>query len=198
MLAVKADVNAGSTPAIAPRQHASFFRQSGWLMIATVAGGVMTGGVISWRRAQTSGERNMAVCRHSALGAMVIPAMPLQMVLAQQTAAGLGAAPGTRAVGHDPAAWLGTFLLWLVASSACLPFRDQIVAQWNISHIAGALADAAGAAVHLLAADVLRRAARAAEFPLAGLEHDDSSAVAPAGDRSLGRRGAALTSGARA
>ena len=65
-------------------EHASFFRQSGWLMIANVAGGALMWAVHFLAKAIPEGE-------YGDFGAflavvMVLPTIPLQMVLAQQTA----------------------------------------------------------------------------------------------------------------
>src|SRR5580765_4941648 len=73
--------------AAAPSPHASFFRQSGWLMFANVAQGAMMYGVHFF--AKVIPKEEYAV--FGALLAMTIcvPTMPLQMVFAQQTAAAL-------------------------------------------------------------------------------------------------------------
>ena len=65
----------------------AFFRQSGWLMIANIAGGVLMWALHFLARRLKEGE-------YGTFGAlltvvMVLPTMPLQMVLAQQTARGL-------------------------------------------------------------------------------------------------------------
>ena len=158
-------------PMTAAAHRASFFRQSGWLMFATVAGGMFMTAVHFLSKAMPEAEYGQFGAFLSV--AMFIPAMPLQMVLAQQTARALRAAPGTRAVGADPGRVAGD-----VPGMAGGGRRGAAVP----GHHHGAvedhqprrdLADAAGAAVHRLAADVLRRAARAAELPLDGLEHDE-------------------------
>ena len=66
--------------------------------------------------------------------AMFIPAMPLQMVLAQQTARALALHREHELSGLIRAAWLGTFLIWLVAVAVVLLFQGKIMAQWNISN----------------------------------------------------------------
>jgi O-antigen/teichoic acid export membrane protein len=66
--------------------------------------------------------------------AMFIPAMPLQMVLAQQTARALALHREHELSGLIRAAWLGTFLVWLVAVVVVLLFQGKIMSQWNISN----------------------------------------------------------------
>jgi len=60
--------------------------------------------------------------------------MPLQMVLAQQTARALALHREHELSGLIRAAWLGTFLIWLVAVAVVLLFQGKIMAQWNISN----------------------------------------------------------------
>ena len=157
-------------PVTAAAHRASFFRQSGWLMFATVAGGMFMTAVHFLSNAMPEGEYGQFVAFLSV--AMFIPAMPLQMVLAQQTARALALHREHELSGLIRAAWLGTFAR--VAGGgrrgAAVPGHDH----GAVEHLQPRrdLADAAGAAVHRLAADVLRRAARAAELPLDGLEHD--------------------------
>ena len=120
------------TPATAAGHRASFFRQSGWLMFATVAGGVFMTAVHLLSHAMPEGEYGQFVAFLSV--SMFIPAMPLQMVLAQQTARALALHREHELSGLIRAAWLGTFLVWLVAVAVVLLFQSKIMAQWNISN----------------------------------------------------------------
>ncbi len=112
--------------------RASFFRQSGWLMFATVASGMFMLGVHLLSHRMPKGEYGEFVAFLSV--AMFIPAMPLQMVLAQQTARALALHREHELSGLIRAAWLGTFLVWLVAVVVVLLFQRTIMAQWNISN----------------------------------------------------------------
>ncbi len=76
-----------SAPVSASEHRASFFRQSGWLMFATVSGGVCMTAVHLLSHGMPKGDYGQFVAFLSV--AMFIPAMPLQMVLAQQTARSL-------------------------------------------------------------------------------------------------------------
>jgi O-antigen/teichoic acid export membrane protein len=121
-----------TAPVAATAQHASFFRQSGWLMFATVAGGLFMTAVHFLSKAIPEAEYGqfgtfLAV-------AMFIPAMPLQMVLAQQTAQALALHREHELSGLIRTAWLGTFLIWLVAVGVVLLFQGTILAQWKISN----------------------------------------------------------------
>ena len=94
-------------PMTAAAHRASFFRQSGWLMIATVAGGMFMTAVHFLSQAMPEAEYGQFVAFLSV--AMFIPAMPLQMVLAQQTARALALHREHELSGLIRAAWLGTF-----------------------------------------------------------------------------------------
>jgi O-antigen/teichoic acid export membrane protein len=119
------------TPLSAGEHRASFFRQSGWLMIATVGGGLFMTAVHLLSHNMPAGEYGQFVAFLAV--AMFIPAMPLQMVLAQQTARALALHREHELSGLIRAAWLGTFLVWLVAVVVVLLFQRTIMAQWNIS-----------------------------------------------------------------
>jgi O-antigen/teichoic acid export membrane protein len=118
----------------ATAHRASFFRQSGWLMFATVAGGVFMTSVHFLSKRVPDEEYGQFVAFLSV--AMFIPAMPLQMVLAEQTARARALHREHELSGLIRAAWLGTFLVWLMAVVLVLLFQGTIKAQWNISNSA--------------------------------------------------------------
>jgi O-antigen/teichoic acid export membrane protein len=124
------------TPPVSAGAHrASFFRQSGWLMFATVAGGIFMTAVHFLSKAIPEGEYGQFGVFLSV--AMFIPAMPLQMVLAQQTARALALHREHELSGLIRAAWVGTFVLWLVGALVVLFFQGTILAQWKITNPAG-------------------------------------------------------------
>jgi O-antigen/teichoic acid export membrane protein len=121
-----------SPPVTAETHRASFFRQSGWLMFATVAGGVFMTAVHFLSKAlpvTAYGEFGVFL-----IAAMFIPAMPLQMVLAQQTAQALALRREHELSGIIRAAWLGTFLVWLVGAAVVLLFQGSILAHMKMSN----------------------------------------------------------------
>jgi O-antigen/teichoic acid export membrane protein len=128
MLAAKAE----SPPMTAAGHRTSFFRQSGWLMFATVGGGLFMTAVHLLSHALPPGEYGEFVAFLSV--SMFIPAMPLQMVLAQQTARSLALHREHELSGLIRAAWLGTFLVWLLGVGLVLFFQSSIMAKWNISN----------------------------------------------------------------
>ena len=119
-------------PVTAAGHRASFFRQSGWLMIATVGGGMFMTVVHFLSKAIPDDEYGQFVAFLSV--AMFIPAMPLQMVLAQQTARAVALHREHELSGLIRAAWLGTFVVWLVAVAVVLLFQRTIMARWNITN----------------------------------------------------------------
>ena len=139
------------TPSMTATEHrASFFRQSGWMMFATVAGGVFMTVVHFLSKAMPEAEYGQfGVCLSVA---MFIPAMPLQMVLAEQTARARALHREHELSGLIRAAWLGTFVIWLVVAGVVLLFQSAIMAQWKITNPVCDMAAAASGAVHRLAA----------------------------------------------
>lgn len=69
--------------------------------------------------------------------AMCIPALPLQMVMAHQTAQALARKRERELSGTIRMVWLGTFALWLVASIVVIALREKILGQWQITNPAG-------------------------------------------------------------
>ena len=136
MFAVKADVKAGSTPAIAPRQHAAFFRQSGWMMIAAVMGGAMTWGLHFLAKSPKLPERGIRHFRHTAHAdhrhSRDAVADGVQPTGRRRS----GAEPGTPGGGHDPAD--------VAVDLSAVPggvdrhsrLSGTIAAHWHLSHIA--------------------------------------------------------------
>jgi O-antigen/teichoic acid export membrane protein len=116
----------------AAAHRSSFFRQSGWLMIATVAGGLFMTVVHSLSKVIPPAEYSQFGVFLSV--AMFIPALPLQMVLAQQTARSLALHREHELSGLIRAVWLGTFLIWLLAAGVVWLFHGAILAQWKISN----------------------------------------------------------------
>jgi O-antigen/teichoic acid export membrane protein len=119
-------------PVTAAEHRASFFRQSGWLMIATVGGGAFMTLVHLLSRGIPKGEYGQFVAFLAV--AMFIPVLPLQMVLAQQTARALALRREHELSGLIRAAWLTSFVVWLLGAVVVLLFQGTILAQWKISN----------------------------------------------------------------
>jgi O-antigen/teichoic acid export membrane protein len=121
-----------TAPVTAAAHRASFFRQSGWLMFATVAGGLFMTAMHFLSKVIPESEYSQFGVFLSV--AMFIPAGPLQMVLAQQTAQARALHREHELSGLIRAAWLGTFVIWLVGAGVVLLFQDTIMAQWKITN----------------------------------------------------------------
>ncbi|HUC84979.1 MAG TPA: oligosaccharide flippase family protein [Candidatus Acidoferrales bacterium] len=125
----------GHLKAAAPHQHAAFFRQSGWLMIASVGGGGLFYLVHLL-------SKKISVAEYGAFGvmlavAMCVPNLPLQMVFAQQTARALATGRERALAGMIRLAWLGTFGLALLLTAAVAIWHRQILASWKLPNELG-------------------------------------------------------------
>ena len=126
---------AETIPTIDHKPHAAFFRQSGWLMIAAVAGGAMTWGVHFLNKVVDPAE-------YSTFGVLLMlvacmPTMPLQMVFAQQSAVALAIGRERQLASLIRLTWLWTLGIWVVAMLVVFYFRNQIVAGWHLPGQAG-------------------------------------------------------------
>ncbi|MGA2658875.1 MAG: hypothetical protein ABSH34_15340, partial [Verrucomicrobiota bacterium] len=115
--------------------RATFFRQSGWLMVANVAGGALMWAVHLLSKTTGPAEYGLFVTFLALV--MCIPAAPLQMVMAQQTAKALATNKQGELAGMTRMVWLGTFLLWLIGVVVVLILQDCILARWKVSNPAG-------------------------------------------------------------
>ncbi len=116
----------------AEKHHLTFFRQSGWLMIANVAGGALMYGVHFFSKVIP--EKEYAVFGTLLAMTMCIPTMPLQMVFAQQAAAALVTGRVRQLAGMFRVAWLGVTLVWAVGAAGILLGQDQLIARWGITN----------------------------------------------------------------
>ena len=117
-------------PTIDHKPHAAFFRQSGWLMLSGIAGGVMMYGVHFLAKAIPESQ-------YAAFGTLLmvvacLPTMPLQMIFAQQTALALATGRERQLAGMIRMGWLWTFILWALGALLVLFFQKQIVAGWHL------------------------------------------------------------------
>ncbi len=136
-----------TAPTVDHKPHATFFRQSGWLMIANIACGALTCGVhflAKW----------ISEAQYAAFGTLLmvvacLPALPLQMIFAQQTALALATGRERQLSGLIRAAWLWLTLAWLAGALAVFFFQNQIVAGWQLPNALGLWAMVAAVLVSL-------------------------------------------------
>ena len=127
--------NTEAVPTIDHKPRAAFFRQSGWLMIANIAGGALTWGVHFLSKSIPESE-------YAAFGTLLmvvacLPTMPLQMIFAQQSALALATGRTRQLSGLIRLAWLWTFLVWALGAVIVLFFQKQIVAGWHLPDALG-------------------------------------------------------------
>ncbi len=127
----------GVLPTVDHKPHAAFFRQSGWLMISTIAAGGLTFGVHFLSKAKSVNETQYAAFGTLLMVVACLPAMPMQMIFAQQSAMALATGRERQLSGMIRLAWLWTFLGWLALALAVLIFQKQIVAGWRLPDTTG-------------------------------------------------------------
>jgi len=115
-----------------PEHKATFFRQSGWLMLANLLTGVLMWGV------HFVAGKNISEAEYGTLVKMVavtiiIPVIPLQSVIARETAAALALGETRALAGLIRKAAAGLSVLWLMASAITLWFQADILTQWKVS-----------------------------------------------------------------
>ncbi len=113
-------------------QRATFFRQSGWLMIAAMASGALMWGVHFLAKKIPASEYGTLITLFSVVG--LIPTIPFQMVFTHQTAAGLAKNQERQLTSMIRASWSGIFLFWLAAAAGVFIFRNQIAANWHLAN----------------------------------------------------------------
>ena len=122
---------AEAIPTVDHKPHATFFRQSGWLMIATVIQGFMSLGVHPLAKKISPAEYSIFVTM--LMLTALIPTMPLQMVFAQQTAGTLATNRSRQLALMIRWGWLLTFIVWAVIALFVLMFQNRIMAGWGLT-----------------------------------------------------------------
>jgi O-antigen/teichoic acid export membrane protein len=130
MLAEKVEsVSTASAP-----HRGAFFRQSGWLMIANILGGLLMWLVHFLSKAKSVPASEYGVFVTLLAVAMCVPTMPMQMVMAQQTARALATHRERELAGMIRLMWLGTFLVGVVVAVLTFVFREPILQRWEITN----------------------------------------------------------------
>lgn len=119
-------------PAEAAHHRAAFFRQSGWLMFVNIAAGAMMWAVHFLSKRISTDEYGTLVTMFTLT--MLIPWMPLQMVYAQQTAAGLARGERRQLAAKIRAAWAVSFIAWLLLALPVLLMQDVVLRKLNIAN----------------------------------------------------------------
>jgi len=122
--------------AAAPRgDKLTFFRQSGWMVIATVAGGVFMSAVhVVVNKPMLPSEYSVFYTLLRVFLLMGFPAGGLQVVFAQQAAAAINDVERKRLSQTTRAVVRGTFIIWLAMAALVFIWRDPILAAFKISN----------------------------------------------------------------
>jgi O-antigen/teichoic acid export membrane protein len=123
------------TPQMTEASHQStFFRQSGWMMIATVMGGVFMSLVHAFAKVLPKQEYSAMAALFQVLVWMGIPALGLQMVFAQQASAVITQEQKKQLVGTTRAVLLWTFLVWLIMAVVAVIGHRTFIAALKLSN----------------------------------------------------------------
>jgi O-antigen/teichoic acid export membrane protein len=123
--------NVESLPVSESSQRASFFRQSGWLMIANIAAGALMWGVHFLAKPVGTTQYGVFITLLTAV--MLVPAIPLQMVFAQQTAKALATGSQHELAGLIRFICFGLFGVWLLLCAVVFGCQDVILRFWGMS-----------------------------------------------------------------
>src|SRR5437588_12576823 len=110
-------------PTQAAKTGESFFRQSGWLMMANIGGGVLMWAVHFLSK--PLGPAQYGIFGVLLAVAICVPTIPLQMAVAHQTALALARDRRKELARMIRVVWLVTLLIWLVAALIVLSFAHQ-------------------------------------------------------------------------
>jgi len=121
---------AGEAGATKAAHRATFFRQSGWMMLATIIGGLLMWSVHLLSRAIPASEYGTLITLFAVVN--LIPTMPLQMVFTQQTAQAL--ATGREAQLAGLLRWTGVAMLavWGLGALVVEGLRGPIASNWHL------------------------------------------------------------------
>ena len=106
----------------------AFFRQSGWMVIATTASGVFMFAVhkVAKTMPLETGEYGLFTTLLQVVAQMGIPAIGLQVVFAHQAASALNETHERQLAGVLRKVLFGTFLIWLAIVAASFIWQQQI------------------------------------------------------------------------
>lgn len=120
--------------ALTDAEHKSnFFRQSGWMMISAVGGGVLMYLVHVYSKWIPESEYGVMATLFQVLAWITMPAIGLQTTFAQQTSAAVTELQKRQVYGTMRAVMRGTFVIWLGMVAITIIWRSQIVAELKIN-----------------------------------------------------------------
>jgi len=112
-------------------QRLSFFRQSGWLMIVNIAAGALMWAVHFLAKPVGAAQYGVFITLLTAV--MLVPAIPLQMVFAQQTARALATGSERELAGLVRFICFGLLGIWVLLCVVVFVCQDAILKFWGMS-----------------------------------------------------------------
>ena len=134
MSELSASATTPTAPVAGEKHHVAFFRQSGWMMMATVAAGGVMYAVHMVAQRMPKEEYGVFTTLLQIASLIGIPAVGLQGVFAQQAAASMHHEHEKELGGVFRGVLRGTFFLWIMVALAVFIFRDQILTALKISN----------------------------------------------------------------
>lgn len=126
---------AGISRSAAQARGIAFFRQSGWMVIATGLGGLCMWLVHSPAQATMSkSEYGVFLALLQVLNLMLIPSLALQSVFAQQAAGAINAELQAQLASTSRRVLAGVFVLWLGMAGLGLLFQGQVISTLKIAN----------------------------------------------------------------
>ncbi len=117
------------------KPHADFFRQSGWLMIASIIGGLLMFVVHFLNKFIP--DQDYSAFAVLLMVVACVPTLPLQMVFAQQTAKALATGKERQLARMTQGVFLIVTVFCLLIAVVVLTFKSAIVSYWHLPNATG-------------------------------------------------------------
>src|ERR1041384_2560189 len=111
-----------------------FFRQSGWLVIATTTSGAFMYAVHMVASQMPKEEYGVFTTLLQVINLMGIPAIALQTVFAQQAAAAVRAEDRHQLTSAMRSVFVGAFVVWALMGLAVAGLHRHLLAEWKIAN----------------------------------------------------------------
>jgi len=112
----------------------AFFRQSGWMVIATTISGALMFAVHKPAKQMGAAEYGVFLTLLQVLNLMAIPAVGLQLTFVQQTVAAVDSDKRALLTGAMRALLRGTFFVWLLIVGVAFVYQDELRANYKVAN----------------------------------------------------------------
>jgi len=133
-MTAETSANAGNESTASQSRAAVFFRQSVWMMGASVAGGMLMFLVHVIAQKMPKDEYSLFTTLLQIVSLMGIPAIGVQTVFAQQAASGITEEHDRELAGVYRGVLRGIFFIWALSALVIFIFRDQVLASLKMSN----------------------------------------------------------------